>query len=89
MLDVGLWGQAEAPPTLESMWRRAAELADNARELLGQMLCAWHSLCDQPAEGTCSHPVLGAVAVCRRCASDDGLDVTPFPPISASAIYYI
>jgi len=87
MLDVGLWGQVEAPPTLESLWRRAAELTDNARELLGQMLCAWHSLCDQPAEGTCSHPVLGAVAVCRRCASDDGLDVTPFPPISASAIY--
>src|SRR5688500_19681980 len=87
MLDIGGFGRADVPPTLELMWRRAAELADNARELLGEMLCAWHGLCGQPAEGTCSHPVLGAVAVCGRCASVDGLDVTPFPPIPGGALY--
>ena len=44
MLDIGRLGRADVPPTLELMWRRAAELADNARALLGQMLCAWHGL---------------------------------------------
>ena len=86
MLDM-TWGRVDFPPTFESMWRRAAELADNARESMGQMLCAWHCVCDQPAEGTCSHPVLGAVAVCRYCAEVDGLDVTPFPPIPTGLIY--
>jgi hypothetical protein len=33
--------------------------------------------------------VLGAVAVCQRCAFVDGLDVTPFPPTPAGAIYYL
>jgi hypothetical protein len=87
MLDVGTWGQSGEIPTLELLWRRAAQLTDNARTLMGEMLCAWHGFhCDQPAEGTCQHPLLGAVAVCRHCASSDGLDVTPWPAMPLATI---
>jgi hypothetical protein len=61
--------------------RAADALADLARALLGQMLCAWHHGCTARADGTCEHPVLGSVAICSHCASADGVDLTPFPAI--------
>lgn len=30
--------------------------------------CEWFALCGRPATGTTSHPVLGAVPTCDRCA---------------------
>ena len=73
---------------LELNWaqiRDADALADIARALLGQMLCAWHGGCNHQAEGTTSHPVLGAVAICSECACTDHVDVTPFPALRAVA----
>ena len=73
---------------LELNWaqiRAADALADLVRALLGQMLCAWHGDCNERADGTSSHPVLGAVAICSHCAGTDGVDVTPFPALRAVA----
>lgn len=33
-----------------------------------QTLCAWFALCTRPAVTTVSHPVLGDVPCCQRCA---------------------
>lgn len=30
-------------------------------------LCRWWALCDQEADGTRQHPILGAVPICPRC----------------------
>lgn len=42
--------------------------------------CAWYALCDRPAVGTVSHPVLGDVPCCQRCVDkhDMGSRLTPF-----------
>jgi hypothetical protein len=62
-----------------------ATLTDLARYVGAEMLCAWHRSCDLPAEGTCRHPVLGAVAICQRCADDDHLQIIRFQTLSAVA----
>lgn len=70
--------------TLNLNWaeiRAADTLAELARALLGQMLCAWHGNCTSRADGTCQHPVLGSVASCAHCANADGVDLTPFAAI--------
>jgi len=38
--------------------------------------CAWFALCDRPADGLRSHPVLGSVPICDRCAVRVGEPVT-------------
>ena len=71
--------------TLDFNWadiRAAGALAEMAKALLGQMLCAWHGNCMSRADGTCEHPILGSVAICSHCASADGVDLTPFPGIA-------
>lgn len=35
--------------------------------------CEWFALCPNPADGTVSHPVLGDVPTCTRCADKLGL----------------
>lgn len=40
--------------------------------------CRYFAMCDRPAAGTTSHPVLGAVPTCQRCADRFDLDVRPF-----------
>src|SRR5262245_30296904 len=80
MLDMGA-AHIGTLPAPAMIWARAAEMADAARQLLGEMLCAWHRSCDQPADGTSRHPVFGSVSICRRCAELDGLAVTPFAPL--------
>lgn len=78
-LDVG--GFSDLPDLNWREVRAAAALADLARELLGEMLCAWHGACCDRAAGTHHHPVFGAVAICGNCAGRAGIDITPFPPI--------
>ena len=41
--------------------------------------CEWFALCDHPADGVVSHPVLGDVPTCERCATKLDLDLRPFP----------
>jgi hypothetical protein len=43
------------------------------------MICQWFALCDNPANGTVLHPILGDVPTCRRCASSLGLSLDPLP----------
>jgi hypothetical protein len=62
-----------------------ATLTDLARYVGAEMLCAWHRSCDLPAEGTSRHPVLGAVAICQRCADHDRLPITRFHDLPAVA----
>lgn len=33
------------------------------------MLCEYFALCDNPADGTVDHPILGTVPTCNRCAT--------------------
>jgi len=40
--------------------------------------CEYFAMCDRHAAGTTSHPVLGAVPTCQRCADRFDLDVRPF-----------
>ena len=61
--------------------RAANAVAELARVLFGQMLCAWHCTCTAQADGTGKHPVLGSVAICTHCANTDGVDMTPFPAL--------
>lgn len=49
--------------------RVAAERAATRR--LGT--CQWFAMCDNVAIGTVTHPVLGNVPTCRRCADKLGL----------------
>ena len=46
----------------------------------GKVLCGWYALCENPAGGVVSHPVLGDVPACRRCADKDRqeLHITTF-----------
>lgn len=36
-------------------------------------LCEWYALCMNPAEGTVTHPILGEVPTCSRCAGKHNL----------------
>jgi hypothetical protein len=45
--------------------------------VIGQ--CQWFALCDHAAVGTVTHPVLGDVPTCRRCADKFGLELVPRP----------
>lgn len=40
--------------------------------------CEWYALCPNPADGTVSHPVLGDVPTCERCAAKHGLELKPY-----------
>lgn len=39
--------------------------------------CQAFALCDLPAEGACTHPVLGAYLSCARCAEKLGKTLEP------------
>jgi len=41
--------------------------------------CEWFALCDHEADGTVSHPILGAVPTCQRCADRLDLHLVPWP----------
>jgi hypothetical protein len=41
-------------------------------------MCEWFLLCDRDAAGTVTHPILGEVPVCERCASALGLDLNRY-----------
>ena len=41
-------------------------------------VCEWFAMCDHEAIGVVSHPVLGDVPICQRCADNMGLDPQPF-----------
>lgn len=36
-------------------------------------MCEWYALCDNPADGMVSHPILGEVPTCQRCADKHDL----------------
>lgn len=40
--------------------------------------CEYFALCDRPADGTVSHPILGDVPCCTRCAERVGADLQPY-----------
>lgn len=35
--------------------------------------CRWYALCENDADGFVSHPILGAVPTCTRCADKHDL----------------
>jgi hypothetical protein len=39
--------------------------------------CEWYARCDHPAEGTVTHPIMGGVPTCQRCADRHSLDLHP------------
>jgi hypothetical protein len=41
--------------------------------------CSWFALCSNDAAGNVTHPVLGAVPTCSRCAAKHGLLLEDFP----------
>jgi hypothetical protein len=45
------------------------------------MICQWFLLCDHEAAGTVSHPILGDVPTCQRCADKHELflEKSPIP----------
>ncbi len=55
-------------------YRAARAVADaKAKAALGK--CKWYALCDNPAEGVTTHPILKSVPVCKRCADKHELIV--------------
>lgn len=47
----------------------------------GQMLpvyCEWYALCMNSPDGTVTHPVLGEVPTCERCARRHALKLKPW-----------
>lgn len=38
-------------------------------------MCDWYAACDNPPDGVVSHPVLGDVLTCERCAARHSLDL--------------
>ena len=40
------------------------------------MMCEWYALCDNPPAGTVTHPILGEVPTCTRCANKHQLTFT-------------
>jgi hypothetical protein len=38
--------------------------------------CQWFAMCENSADGIRSHPVLGAVPICERCAATVGEPLT-------------
>jgi len=43
---------------------------------MSSQLCEWFALCDRPADGVVSHPILGWVPTCQRCADKLGLELS-------------
>lgn len=41
-------------------------------------MCEYYLLCTNPAEGTVTHPILGEVPTCARCANKHDLTLNPF-----------
>lgn len=39
--------------------------------------CTYYALCDRPAEGVTTHPILGYVPTCRHCAEKHELKLIP------------
>lgn len=45
-------------------------------------ICEWFALCDRPADGVVSHPILGDVPCCARCAANLNLNlITESEPV--------
>ena len=42
------------------------------------LVCEWYALCQNDADGTTPHPILGQVPICQRCAAKHKLAITPF-----------
>lgn len=42
---------------------------------MSSQLCEWFALCTRPADGVVSHPILGWVPTCQRCADKLGLQL--------------
>jgi len=40
-------------------------------------ICEWFLLCDHPAAGTVTHPILGEVPCCTRCAGKFDFTLNP------------
>lgn len=38
-------------------------------------VCEWYALCTNPAVGTVTHPILGEVPCCERCAKKHNLTI--------------
>ena len=45
---------------------------------MSSQLCEWFALCDRPADGVVSHPILGWVPTCQRCAAKLDLELRCF-----------
>lgn len=58
---------------------RSAPLPSVRYELaeLDQPQCQWFAGCDNLPDGTVTHPILGDVPTCRRCADMLDLDLQP------------
>jgi hypothetical protein len=41
--------------------------------------CEWFAMCDRPAAGTVTHPILGEVPTCEPCAQRFGNTLNPLP----------
>lgn len=53
-----------------SRFEKPARLTAAARAALAApLICQWFALCDHPATGTISHPILGDVPICDRCSA--------------------
>lgn len=42
-----------------------------------EVTCQWYLLCENPATGAVSHPILGWVPTCQRCADRHNLELIP------------
>ena len=67
-------GRAVSPGMLAVARRDGLDGHEGNRPKL--VVCGWYALCDRPADGFVSHPVLGEVPTCTRCATKHDLDLT-------------
>ena len=58
-------------------WEGATTCAHCGGRLAAFTPCEYFAACHRAAEGTVSHPVLGAVPSCRRCADAVGATLSP------------
>ncbi len=64
---------------LDELLPAAPPLADpNQTELVPVDVetCEWFAMCANPATGHAMHPVVGELAICDRCATKLGIEVT-------------